>query len=282
VIGARSAQHSERHSRSPPGAAVRALAGVLMLASYASLAPAQTVRPNISVATTLPVEPATQVPFPIRVGPPDAVPRGSFVRVRGLPSMAALSEGHSIAPGAWAIPLIALPNLKITLPGSAPGRSEISITLVSIDGSVLVEARSTLVIAAAPPASDVQTQGKTAAILRTGPPLQPVPEERPIPPTGASPSPDARERAMRLVKRGDEQLAEGGIAQARLLYERAAEAGLALGAMAMAATYDAAELDRLGVLGLKPDREAARRWYERARQLGSAEAEQRLRRLGAN
>jgi hypothetical protein len=262
--------------------AVRALAGVLMLTGYASLAPAQTARPNMSVATTLPVEPATQVPFPIRVGPADAVPRGSFVRVRGLPPMAALSEGHSIAPGAWAVPLAALPNLKITLPGAAPGRSEIFITLVSIDGSVLVEAKSTLVVAAAPPASDVQTQGKPAAVLRAGPPLQPVPEERPVPPAGASLSPDARERAMRLVKRGDEQLAEGGIAQARLLYERAAEAGLALGAMAMAATYDAAELDRLGVLGPKPDREAARRWYERARQLGSAEAEQRLRRLGAN
>jgi TPR repeat protein len=93
---------------------------------------------------------------------------------------------------------------------------------------------------------------------------------------------EERERALRLVKKGHEQLAQGGIAQARLLYERAADAGLALGAMAMAATYDPAELDRLGLLGLKPDREAARRWYERARQLGGADAEQQLRRLGPN
>ena len=50
----------------------------------------------------------------------------------------------------------------------------------------------------------------------------------------------------------------------------------------MAATYDPAELDRLGLLSLKPDREAARRWYERARQLGGADAEQQLRRLGPN
>ena len=75
-------------------------------------------------------------------------------------------------------------------------------------------------------------------------------------------------------------MADGGIAQARLLYERAAEAGLAQGAMAMAATYDPAELQRLGVRGLKPDQDQARRWYERARQLGAADAEQRLRRLG--
>jgi TPR repeat protein len=95
-------------------------------------------------------------------------------------------------------------------------------------------------------------------------------------------SPEARDRALRLVKKGDEQLADGGIAQARLLYERAAEAGLAQGAMAMAATYDAAELQRLGVRGLKPDQDQARRWYERARQLGAADAEQRLRRLGGS
>jgi TPR repeat protein len=92
----------------------------------------------------------------------------------------------------------------------------------------------------------------------------------------------ARERALRLVKKGDEQLAEGGIAQARLLYERAAEAGLALGAMSMAATYDPAELERLGVQGLQPDRATAAKWYERARELGATEAAQRLRRLGAN
>jgi len=95
-------------------------------------------------------------------------------------------------------------------------------------------------------------------------------------------APEQRERALRLVKRGDEQLAEGGIAQARLLYESAAEAGLAQGALALAATYDAAELSRLGVRGLQPDRALAVRWYERARQMGAVEAEQRLRRLGAN
>jgi TPR repeat protein len=93
--------------------------------------------------------------------------------------------------------------------------------------------------------------------------------------------PAERERALRLLKKGDEQLAEGGIAQARLLYERAAEIGLALGAMALATTYDPAELNRLGVQGLQPDRATATKWYERARQLGSTEATQRLQRLGA-
>jgi hypothetical protein len=109
---------------------------------------------TITVAPTVFVAPATQVPFPIRVGPQDALPQGSRVSVRGLPPTTALSNGHGIAPGAWAIPISALPDLKITLLGAAVGRYEISVMLVTIDGSVLAEARSAVIVAppaAAPP-----------------------------------------------------------------------------------------------------------------------------------
>jgi hypothetical protein len=234
---------------------------------------AQTRQPVITVLPTAPVaspDVATQVPFLIKVGPPDAVPRGSFVKVRGLPAMAALSSGHSIAPGAWAVPVSALPDLKMTLPAGATGRSEVTVALVATDGSILAETRYVLVVSKPPPADVVKA---TPLQVVPTPPAQP-----PAPPMTA----EARERALRLVKKGDAQLAEGGIAQARLLYERAAEAGLARGAMALAETYDPVELDRLGVRGLKADLQTARKWYERARQLGAREAEQRLERLGAN
>ena len=95
-------------------------------------------------------------------------------------------------------------------------------------------------------------------------------------------TPQDRERALRLVKKGDEQLAEGNVAAARLFYERATDAGLAQGAMALAATFDGVELARLGVRGIQPDAKEARRWYERARQLGAGEAEGRLARLGGS
>jgi TPR repeat protein len=51
----------------------------------------------------------------------------------------------------------------------------------------------------------------------------------------------------------------------------------------MAATYDPAELDRLGieVQGAIADPAQARKWYERARALGAPEAEERLARIGA-
>jgi hypothetical protein len=93
---------------------------------------------------------------------------------------------------------------------------------------------------------------------------------------------EGRERALKFVKRGSEELAGGRVAPARLLFERAAEMGLAQAAMALAATYDAAELSQPHLRNVLPDPAEARRWYERAAALGAAEAGARLQRLGAN
>lgn len=281
MTGAGSAQRSGRLSRRPPPFPRRALslAAAILLAGAVGPAPAQTARPRIAVAATVLVEPGKHVRLPLQVGPPGALPAGCFIRLRGLPATAALSEGYAIAPGAWTIPLVALPTLTVVFPTEATGRTELSITLVSPDGSALAESKVALVVTAAAPAPHAEPPEEKATLLRRsgrGSPPGASPPRPAVPSIGA----EARERALRLVKKGDAQLAQGGIAQARLLYERAADAGLALGALAMAATYDPAELQRLGVLGLRPDQELARRWYERALQLGAPEAEQRLQRLG--
>jgi TPR repeat protein len=49
----------------------------------------------------------------------------------------------------------------------------------------------------------------------------------------------------------------------------------------MAATHDPIELSLLGARGVRADPATAKMWYERARQLGATEAEERLKRLGA-
>jgi hypothetical protein len=301
VATARTGGH--RHRRAPrlqPAALVlglipiAALVLVVALPCPSSLAQTQvqtlvqaSAQPSITVPPAVAAEAASQAAFPIRVGPPNAVPHNSFVRLRGLPPMAALSEGHSIAPGAWAVSLAALSNLKITLPAGSSGRSEIVVTLVAIDGSVLAEAKSTLAVAAAQKPDKGQAQREPgapaiASILRAG--VAEGAERGTAPPQPGTPptTPQDRERALRLVKKGDEQLGEGNVAAARLFYERAAESGLAQGAMALASTFDGVELARLGVRGIQPDAKEARRWYERARQLGASDAEERLRRIGAN
>jgi hypothetical protein len=243
-------------------------------------------QPSITVPPAITAEAASQAALPIRVGPPDAVPHNSFVRLRGLPPTAALSEGYSIGPGSWAVSLAALPELKITLPAGTLGRSDIVVTLVAIDGSVLAETRSTLAVFAGRKAEKPREPDPpapvAATILRAGVPEGADRRAPPPPPAVQPPIPQERERALRLVKRGDEQLSEGNVAAARLFYERAADAGLAQGAMALAGTFDGAELARLGVRGIQPDPKQARRWYERARQLGDNDAEERLRRIGTN
>jgi hypothetical protein len=257
---------------------------------------AQAQQPTISVAAKLTAEPGVRSPLAIRVGPAASLPRNSFLRIRGLPPMAALSDGHSIAPGSWAVPLTALANLSVLLAPDAPANSEIVVTLVAVDGAVLAEARSTLVLASAarPPnrATQAEPDSKaptSATILRSG--AEPPAEQRgviggPGLRTGQSPgqsmTPEDRERATRLLQKGEDHLSEGNVSAARLMFEKAADAGLAQAAMALAATFDAAELSRLSVRGIQADAKEARRWYERALQLGSREAEQRLRRLGAN
>jgi hypothetical protein len=101
---------------------------------------------------------------------------------------------------------------------------------------------------------------------------------------GASPrppilSPQEREGAEKMVARGERHLAEGNVASARQFFLRAATAGLARGALLLAATYDPRELVRLGVHGVQPSLPVARKWYERAHELGATEAEARLAQL---
>ena len=84
-----------------------------------------------------------------------------------------------------------------------------------------------------------------------------------------------------LLKRADALIASGDIAAARLVLRRAADAGDAQAAMALAETYDPAHLKKLGVHGFAPDPEMARNWYEKAKAFGSAEAPQRIETLAS-
>jgi hypothetical protein len=55
---------------------------------------------RITVAPAILARSASQAALTIRVGPTAALPKNSFVRVRGLPPMVSLSEGYATAaPG---------------------------------------------------------------------------------------------------------------------------------------------------------------------------------------
>jgi TPR repeat protein len=79
------------------------------------------------------------------------------------------------------------------------------------------------------------------------------------------------------VKVGEELMANGDIIAARMMFQRAAKAGDPAGAFALAETYDPMVLSRLHLRGgITPDVALARSWYERAMQLGSVAAPDRI------
>jgi hypothetical protein len=82
-----------------------------------------------------------------------------------------------------------------------------------------------------------------------------------------------------LVKEAEKHISTGDVVTARMIFQRAAEAGDATAALELAATYDPTVLAKLGVMGMGADVDKARAWYRMAESFGSAEAEQRLRSL---
>jgi len=79
-----------------------------------------------------------------------------------------------------------------------------------------------------------------------------------------------------LVKQGQQFVAAGDFVTARLVFQRAAEAGNAAAALALGASYDPVVLSRLGVRGVDADVGKARTWYQKAKEFGAPDADRRL------
>ena len=89
-----------------------------------------------------------------------------------------------------------------------------------------------------------------------------------------------RKEIAYLLKRGEELVAAGQLGPARLVLQRAAEAGNSDAAFALAMTYDPILLRAGVVIGVAPDDAMARAWYEKAKELGSIDAPRRLQAIG--
>ena len=73
-----------------------------------------------------------------------------------------------------------------------------------------------------------------------------------------------------LVKEGQRFVVAGDFVAARLVFQRAAEAGNAAAALALGASYDPVVLARLGVRNVDADASKARAWYQKAKELGAS------------
>ena len=102
------------------------------------------------------------------------------------------------------------------------------------------------------------------------------------PPVIAAPPPARKisaDELATLMTRAKGLLAAGDIPPARLLLERAADAQEPGAALMLAQTYDPAVLGTQDTRNVTTDPALARTWYQRAAQLGSADAQRRLSQL---
>jgi hypothetical protein len=162
------------------------------------------------------------------------------------------SVGQPIGQNTWRIPVSQIEAATIMAPRGFVGSMDLVVRLILTNGS-LVDRRA-LHLQWLPPTSALRPSGTLSSRI------------------------DARE-LDELLARGKALAATGDIGGARLVFQRAAEAGNAQAAFMLAETYDPIVLENLREVGLAPDVKAARIWYGKAKELGSEEALDRLQRL---
>jgi len=174
------------------------------------------------------------------------------VVISGLAPGSTVSIGAPAGPTKWRLPVKDLDRAVITPPRGFVGIMDLTMEL-RLANDAAVDRKSVLL---------EWTPNSMFAIA-------------PFPP----PQLEAAEIKV-MVRSGLEYFANGKVGAARLMFQAAAEAGEAAAAFALAETYDPLVLEKLGVRGgIAPDVALAQRWYEKAKELGSSAAPERLARL---
>jgi hypothetical protein len=227
--------------------------------------------------------------------------KASFAAVLPVPSANAQPENTQLT----ARDIQLKDPTRLTPPGSRTGSAPNQVAMVSPSREDIQNAYQSALQrapAAAPPAAPAPVLPAIAPPVVSAPPAAPAPVASTPPaaqvavaaPTAviqpvvvgpmASPSPTASPTARRidpdelamLMKRAKTLLASGDIPPARLLLERAADAQEPIAAFLLAQTYDPDVLRSRDARSITPDLESARTWYQKAAQLGSADAQRRL------
>jgi hypothetical protein len=163
----------------------------------------------------------------------------------------------------------------------APSAVVASLTVSSRDVDSPASARMTS-IGGEPVGARGAANRATSVDAAQRPALLPTPPQTASPSVAPRPPVAVEDTAVVAAKMkiGVELMTYGEVAAARVMFQRVAEAGEGAGAFALAETYDPLVLGGLRLReGIRPDLALARTWYERARELGSLEARDRISRL---
>jgi len=200
--------------------------------------------------------------------------KASIATVLPIPSTAAQAEASQpVAPGQLTASDVQLKD-PARWPAPAPAqaspapRQQVAVAIPSREeiSSAYQSALQNRAPALVPAAPATPQAAATVALAPPAAPPAPEPQGRRI---------EADELAM-LMKRARDALTSGDIPVARLLLERAADGQDASAALMLAQTYDPVVLGTSDVRNITPEPDKARLWYQRAVQLGSADAQRRL------
>jgi SH3 domain-containing protein len=215
----------------------------------ASVAPVDVSRPEPDIALTAPVKlvakPGEENAFDVTLDTDEVLPSRSVIAIRSIPDGATFSQGRPYGESEWSLRPDEIGDLRLRLPRTATGGSDIHVDLVAADGTILASAVTRL---------DIAPDPKQALILRA----------------------DESGRIDDLIAHGQKMIDVGYFAGARAYFKRAAEAGSGEAALLVGATYDQAFIDKIGAQGIKADPKEAAAWFERAKQLGIEDGEARL------
>lgn len=219
---------------------------------------------------------------------------GASIVIRGMPAGSRMTAGSAEAEGMWRVPIRELARAAVMPPPDFVGTMNLSVDLRLADSSVADSDVQQLKWTASVPDFVVPKPVTTTVVKSDSGPFPP-PAPRTVGNAAAAAGGETqvverqsgraqvptsrqleRDEIANLLRRGQSALQNGDFAAARLLLRRAAEAGNAQAALALAATYDPTALKELGALGTKADVAQARLWYRKAADAGSAEAMQRL------
>jgi hypothetical protein len=194
---------------------------------------------------------------------------GVGIVLSGLAPDTQLSAGSPLGISGWKLDADQLEGLQIRPPRDYVGAMNVMVDL-RLPGDRLADSKGLRLEWVARP--QIQPAAVVAPAVA---PTATVPQAPPAGPPTAALHLDPAEIAI-LLKRGQDALNNGDLVAARLLLQRAATAGSADGALALAQTFDPAVIGRLGAVGVVADAAKARDWYQKAARLGSGLAAQQV------
>lgn len=238
----------------PPTAPSTQVAQAMSTNSSQATSPQPQARTSVVTPAKLVVQPVTigsgqRTAITIRSEPPLPADSPFQIRVRRLPAGMSFSLGTRVDADGWTVSVPQLANLELISTDVQPGRFSLQIEAVSSDGRVVAAADGLVTVTGTVPLADTERLNE--------------------------------EEQSKLLGQGLVMLASGNVNSARLLLQRAADAGNARAALILGDTYDSERLSRIGATSVVPDRDKAAFWYSRADELGAPEAKERLSQINA-